>query len=105
MSLPKTLPFRRPLNIAGPLPHPIKSVPVLDPTINLSLPSRIAIIGNYLPRQCGIATFTTDLIGCGSGPAMFNGLLKGSVLGNDMGFLSARGAVRLASADPRGLPR
>jgi len=27
----------------------------------LSLPSRIAVIGNYLPRQCGIATFTTDL--------------------------------------------
>ena len=26
-----------------------------------SLPSRIAIVGNYLPRQCGIATFTTDL--------------------------------------------
>jgi glycosyltransferase involved in cell wall biosynthesis len=26
-----------------------------------SLPSRIAVIGNYLPRQCGIATFTTDL--------------------------------------------
>jgi glycosyltransferase involved in cell wall biosynthesis len=26
-----------------------------------SLPSRIAIIGNYLPRHCGIATFTTDL--------------------------------------------
>src|ERR1043166_9966368 len=26
-----------------------------------SLPSRIAIIGNHLPRQCGIATFTTDL--------------------------------------------
>src|SRR6201998_966030 len=25
------------------------------------LPSRVAIIGNYLPRQCGIATFTTDL--------------------------------------------
>jgi len=24
-------------------------------------PSRIAVIGNYLPRQCGIATFTTDL--------------------------------------------
>ena len=22
---------------------------------------RIAFIGNYLPRQCGIATFTTDL--------------------------------------------
>src|SRR3984893_1294089 len=26
-----------------------------------SLPSRIAVIGNYLPRQCGIPTFTTDL--------------------------------------------
>ncbi len=26
-----------------------------------SLPSRIAVIGNYLPRKCGIATFTTDL--------------------------------------------
>ena len=25
------------------------------------LPNRIAIVGNYLPRQCGIATFTTDL--------------------------------------------
>ena len=25
------------------------------------LPSRIAMVGNYLPRQCGIATFTTDL--------------------------------------------
>jgi len=27
----------------------------------LPLPTRIAIVGNYLPRQCGIATFTTDL--------------------------------------------
>lgn len=27
----------------------------------LSLPTRIALIGNYLPRRCGIATFTTDL--------------------------------------------
>jgi len=26
-----------------------------------SLPSRVAVIGNYFPRQCGIATFTTDL--------------------------------------------
>ncbi len=25
------------------------------------LPARIAIVGNHLPRQCGIATFTTDL--------------------------------------------
>lgn len=28
---------------------------------NGSTVSRIAFIGNYLPRQCGIATFTTDL--------------------------------------------
>jgi glycosyltransferase involved in cell wall biosynthesis len=26
-----------------------------------SLPARVAVIGNHLPRQCGIATFTTDL--------------------------------------------
>ena len=26
-----------------------------------SLPQRVAVIGNHLPRQCGIATFTTDL--------------------------------------------
>jgi len=28
---------------------------------NRSNPKRIAVIGNHLPRQCGIATFTTDL--------------------------------------------
>ncbi len=27
----------------------------------LTLRARIAVVGNYLPRQCGIATFTTDL--------------------------------------------
>jgi len=26
-----------------------------------ALPGRIAVVGNYLPRHCGIATFTTDL--------------------------------------------
>ena len=42
-------------------------VPTLETSVRarvqpkLSLPSRIAVIGNYLPRQCGIATFTTDL--------------------------------------------
>jgi glycosyltransferase involved in cell wall biosynthesis len=33
-------------------------------------PSRVAIIGNYLPRQCGIATFTADL--CDALSAEFN---------------------------------
>src|ERR1700735_3619344 len=40
------------VGVAAPRPR-IQSKP--------SLPSRIAVIGNYLPRQCGIATFTTDL--------------------------------------------
>ncbi len=43
------------------------SSPVVAPSLvalkasNLPLPTRVAFIGNYLPRQCGIATFTTDL--------------------------------------------
>lgn len=31
-------------------------------TIYRTGPNNIALIGNYLPRQCGIATFTTDLL-------------------------------------------
>ena len=38
--------------------QPTTSVPMQSKP---SLPSRIAVIGNHLPRQCGIATFTTDL--------------------------------------------
>ncbi len=51
------------MGIALPLPPTpeIISGKLFDATVNLSLPSRIAVIGNYLPRQCGIATFTTDL--------------------------------------------
>jgi len=33
----------------------------MDQSANRSPIKRIAFIGNYLPRQCGIATFTTDL--------------------------------------------
>jgi|CZKR01.1.fsa_nt_gi glycosyltransferase involved in cell wall biosynthesis len=33
----------------------------LQPQSSAGLPTRIAVVGNYLPRQCGIATFTTDL--------------------------------------------
>src|ERR1039458_8394877 len=35
--------------------------PVASNKWSLPLPTRIAFVGNYLPRQCGIATFTTDL--------------------------------------------
>src|SRR5579863_5552525 len=38
-----------------------ESVPSLPAHPRSILPSRVAIIGNYLPRKCGIATFTTDL--------------------------------------------
>jgi glycosyltransferase involved in cell wall biosynthesis len=34
---------------------------VVPTSCSLPLPTRIAFVGNYLPRQCGIATFTTDL--------------------------------------------
>ncbi|HVJ08389.1 MAG TPA: glycosyltransferase family 4 protein [Acidisarcina sp.] len=37
------------------------SSPVGLKSCGLPLPTRIAFVGNYLPRQCGIATFTTDL--------------------------------------------
>ena len=33
----------------------------MDHTPTQAIINRIAFIGNYLPRQCGIATFTTDL--------------------------------------------
>jgi glycosyltransferase involved in cell wall biosynthesis len=38
-----------------------ESVPSLPAHPRSILPSRVAIVGNYLPRKCGIATFTTDL--------------------------------------------
>jgi glycosyltransferase involved in cell wall biosynthesis len=38
-----------------------KEMFVMDHNPTNSILNRIAFIGNYLPRQCGIATFTTDL--------------------------------------------
>ncbi len=40
--------------------HQTTEIPMKLPS-NHSPISRIAFVGNYLPRQCGIATFTTDL--------------------------------------------
>jgi glycosyltransferase involved in cell wall biosynthesis len=63
MSLPNKLPPRALLEVVGPRPliqegtAPPRARSISKP----SLPSRIAVIGNYLPRHCGIATFTTDL--------------------------------------------
>jgi glycosyltransferase involved in cell wall biosynthesis len=63
MSLPNTVLPKGILEVIGPHslvrggPSPIRPRPQSKP----SMPSRIAVIGNYLPRQCGIATFTTDL--------------------------------------------
>lgn len=36
-------------------------LPIALKACSLPLPTRVAFIGNYLPRECGIATFTTDL--------------------------------------------
>lgn len=38
-----------------------KEMLIMDHSSTNSTINRIAFIGNYLPRQCGIATFTTDL--------------------------------------------
>jgi len=35
---------------------------MLQSSMQLSCPQKIGLIGNYLPRQCGIATFNTDLL-------------------------------------------
>ncbi len=42
-------------------PSPSQSLPGQAKESDLPLPTRMAVIGNYLPRECGIATFTTDL--------------------------------------------
>jgi glycosyltransferase involved in cell wall biosynthesis len=47
--------------VARPSPALPVSASAIAGSSPLPLPTRIAVIGNYLPRQCGIATFTTDL--------------------------------------------
>ena len=46
---------------ARPLLFEDKSATSLPVIASLSRSLRVAVIGNHLPRQCGIATFTTDL--------------------------------------------
>src|SRR6202790_1053699 len=62
MSLPITMLPDEVLEADALPPRPMV-VPAAHPRSRpkASLPSRIAVIGNYLPRHCGIATFTTDL--------------------------------------------
>ena len=63
MSLPNTGLPRATLTIVGPHSLVGPGVTATRPRLQSkpSLPSRIAVVGNYLPRQCGIATFTADL--------------------------------------------
>ena len=63
MSLPSTIFPKRVLEVVSPRPlaHEGTATPRARLQLKPSLPSRIAVIGNYLPRHCGIATFTTDL--------------------------------------------
>ena len=60
MSVIETVPSSGTLELLTRRPMPSRQAPVLLQS-GAGLPSRIAVVGNYLPRQCGIATFTTDL--------------------------------------------
>jgi glycosyltransferase involved in cell wall biosynthesis len=63
MAIPNTVLPNRTLEIVNPRPLVREKISTVRARSHSkpSLPSRIAVIGNYLPRQCGIATFTTDL--------------------------------------------
>jgi len=63
MSLPNILSPKPALKVVAGSRLPEQIVLPARPRLKSkpSLPSRIAVIGNYLPRHCGIATFTTDL--------------------------------------------
>src|SRR6202044_3821561 len=63
MSLPNTLFPKHILEVISPRPRVRVGTSAARARLQAkpSLPSRIAVIGNYLPRHCGIATFTTDL--------------------------------------------
>jgi glycosyltransferase involved in cell wall biosynthesis len=63
MSLPEIMPLAEtdalmtvPSLVLGEKPVTLTPAPPRP-----ALPNRIAVVGNYLPRRCGVATFTTDL--------------------------------------------
>jgi len=63
MSVIETVPSTGTLELVKrrPMAYRQASTVPVPPQSGAGLPSRIAVVGNYLPRQCGIATFTTDL--------------------------------------------
>src|ERR1035438_162705 len=63
MSLPKMLPDEETVELieVQSLRWEEEPVRLLAVPPRPALPSRIAVVGNYLPRRCGIATFTADL--------------------------------------------
>src|SRR5580692_2221543 len=65
MSIPKTISLEEIFALSD-VPPPISEETEERLKLSLTpphpaLPKRIAVVGNYLPRLCGIATFTTDL--------------------------------------------
>lgn len=63
MSLPNIVPLSETLTLVEVASLALEEELVGPPAAlpRPALPNRIAIVGNYLPRRCGIATFTTDL--------------------------------------------
>jgi glycosyltransferase involved in cell wall biosynthesis len=63
MSLPNTMPLAETVALVEiqSLVLEEKPVTLIPAPPRAALPHRIAVVGNYLPRRCGIATFTTDL--------------------------------------------
>jgi len=63
MALPKILPLAESVELIElhSLDLEEKAVSLTPVPARPTLPNRIAVVGNYLPRRCGIATFTADL--------------------------------------------
>ncbi len=63
MSLPRIQPLLESVALIEVQSLVLEEKPVILPPVppHAALPNRIAVVGNYLPRRCGIATFTTDL--------------------------------------------